>query len=799
MQAAPLAGAAADAFAALFAAIVPAGGEDGRQAAADGGKPLPVTGVPTMPVIPTPVATTAIAAAPLIVPVSAVPVVAPVLPGSASEAIAMVPADPAPPVPTVRDAVPVIAAAGVLGALKLLPEDEPVAVRPPDPKPEQPIQPMPARFAPPLPVRARRAAEEPAGPTPDGDDADATEDGDVPVVLASADAPPIDQAPLDLPPMIATPADALAPVPDDAEQAMKRIGPTLPDTESAATTTAGAAPVAPQTTRAGPAIVGSDRAPASDCLAMPPPRRVPGGPAEASIVDQRPDVDGMKPVRTRATPAATAAMVTAPQDATTVGQPVVADGTPAPAARATLATGNRRIPDPQGAAPVDAHSTPTRRFAPVAPGALPGSPIVDPVRPDWQTEAPVANGFVPAAPRAAAAQAPLGAGQTAAPVAIGFAPIAPGDAAVQPQPDGGPIVIDVPSPTTEAVTPVAIPSPPLARTPGVPPADVAPQAAPIAAPRRTGPIAAARDTAPLASIADKPAAPMVDPTTPAPAAEPIGRAPVVDTAQRIPVADAATRPADPATVVIDQPAVPFTLPTGRAAVAQPIAEPLTPNRQTIAGEASAPVVSVAASTVQPAKAPPVTRVAAAPTPEAVAEVVLADAAPARPRRDDDTPPLPTPAAPAIDAATLRPVSAPVTAAQPHLDTRQPQWVEGMIDRIETLRDASPTQGETRIRLSPDALGDVEVAIHTTEDGRVHVHFSSENADAGRLLADAQPRLLQMAEARGLKLGGMQVDVGTQQQQSQRQAQDQGSQQPRAPRSAFAETPASSTRTDKRIA
>ncbi|KQN71418.1 hypothetical protein ASE91_05930 [Sphingomonas sp. Leaf62] len=784
MQAAPLAGAAADAFAALFATIVPAGGDDGRQAAADGGKPLPVTGVPTMPVVPMPVATTTTVAAPAVVPVSAVPVVAPVLPGSASEAIAMVPADPAPPVPTVRDAVPVIAAAGVLGALKLLPEEEPVAVRAPEPRPEQLIQPMPARFAPPLPVRARRAAEEPAVPTPDGDDADASEDGDVPVVMASADAPPIDQAPPDLPPMIATPADALAPVPDDAEPAMKRIGPKLPDTEPAVTTSAGPAPAASGTTDARPAMVGGDRAAASDGSAMPPPRRVPGAPVDTPIVDQRPGVDGLKPVRTRETPTATAATV--PQEATTVGQPVVADGSPAPAARATLATGNRRVPDHQRAAPVEPPSAPTRRFAPVALGTLPGTPTVDPVRPDWQTEAPVANGF---------------------------APIAPGNAAVQPQPGVGPIAIDIPSPAVDAaappadpVAPVAVP-PPLARTPGVSSADVAPvvapqivaQAAPIAAPRRTGPIAAARDTAPSASIADKPAAPMVDPVTPAPVAEPIGRAPVVDTAQRIPVADAATRPADPATVLIDQPTVPFALPAGRGAVAQPIAEPLTPNRQTIAGEAGAPVVSVAASTVQPTKAPPVTRVAAAPTPEAVAEVALADAAPVRPRRDDDAPPLPTPAAPAIDAATLRPVSAPVTAAQPHLDTRQPQWVEGMIDRIETLRDASPTQGETRIRLSPDALGDVEVAIRTTEDGRVHVHFSSENADAGRLLADAQPRLLQMAEARGLKLGGMQVDVGTQQQPSQRQAQDQGSQQPRAPRSTFADTPASSTRTDKRIA
>ncbi|MGN5375001.1 flagellar hook-length control protein FliK [Sphingomonas hankookensis] len=225
-----------------------------------------------------------------------------------------------------------------------------------------------------------------------------------------------------------------------------------------------------------------------------------------------------------------------------------------------------------------------------------------------------------------------------------------------------------------------------------------------------------------------------------------------------------------------------------------------PRRGPIAGEAAAPVVPVAPPGAPVAGPLPVTRIAM-PTPaaEPVAAPAIVDAAaPApRPRRDEDGPALPAAAA-ALDPAMLRPVAAPMPGGQAALDTRQPQWMEGMIDRIETLREATGTAGETRIRLSPDALGDIEIAIRTGDDGKVHVHFNSENADAGRLLADAQPRLVQLAEARGLKLGGMQVDVGTQQ-QPQRHAQEQGNAPPRAPRSAAATAGQPSTNDNQRIA
>ncbi|MEN2747422.1 flagellar hook-length control protein FliK [Sphingomonas sp. T9W2] len=770
MQVTPMAGVAADAFAALFAGIVPDAG-DGRQAAAEGGKALPVAQMP-------PVATADVAVPAM--PVAPEPVVAPLLPVSASEAIAMVPADPAPP-PAVRDAVPVVVAAGVVGALKLLPEDAPVAVRPPEPKPELPIQPMPARFAPPLPVRARRPADEPALPTPESDEPEAAEDGDAPILIVPNDAPPID-----LPPMVAIPADALAPVPADAAPKMKVIGPKVPDAEPtvAQTTTPpqtipAAAPVDARPTPQDGGRIATERAAPAGQAAIDAPRATAGDAPEVPVTDPVTTMpSATRPVRTQATRQRADSEAAFRPD--TIAVPT---GTPDTTPRRPVAPGpigNIRRSDQPSIAPAASTPAPAARFAPVDRRAQPSKPVVDPVRAAWQVETPAASVAMPA--------------DAAAELQTVFMPVATdpvgSDVSIAPNQPVAHAAPSVPPIVAQALPPTMQPQP-------APPDTVAPVAIPPVvqtAPRRAAPRAVPIE----APVAEASPAPVADASVPVAEsiARPAERAPIAEPV-RAPIVDAATRLVDP--VVIDQPAVAFTLPTERAPLTQPTAEPLTANRQTIAGEASAPVVSVAAPTVQPIKSPPVTRVASATAPEAVAEVVLADAPAPRPRRDDDAPPLPTPAAPSIDAATLRPVAAPATVQQPQLDTRQPQWMEGMIDRIETLRDASPTQGETRIRLSPDALGDVEVAIRTSEDGRIHVHFSSDNADAGRLLADAQPRLVQLAEARGLKLGGMQVDVGTQQQPSQRQAQDQGSPQPRAPRSAFADAQAPSTRTDNRIA
>jgi flagellar hook-length control protein FliK len=75
-----------------------------------------------------------------------------------------------------------------------------------------------------------------------------------------------------------------------------------------------------------------------------------------------------------------------------------------------------------------------------------------------------------------------------------------------------------------------------------------------------------------------------------------------------------------------------------------------------------------------------------------------------------------------------------------------------------LRDGADAN-DTRIRLVPDALGAVDVSVRKDGD-RIHVHFAAENRASAQLLSDAQPRLADLAEARGVKLGQTSVDTGT---------------------------------------
>ncbi|WP_260597338.1 flagellar hook-length control protein FliK [Sphingomonas endolithica] len=126
---------------------------------------------------------------------------------------------------------------------------------------------------------------------------------------------------------------------------------------------------------------------------------------------------------------------------------------------------------------------------------------------------------------------------------------------------------------------------------------------------------------------------------------------------------------------------------------------------------------------------------------------------ARTRHDDDrsdgsTPQIGVPAP--LDGVRLSAI--PVTAEARHgaLDLRQESGLQGMIERIEILRDDADARN-TRIRLVPDALGAVDVSLR--RDGeRVHVHFAAENPASARLLHEAQPRLAELADARGIKLG-----------------------------------------------
>jgi flagellar hook-length control protein FliK len=138
--------------------------------------------------------------------------------------------------------------------------------------------------------------------------------------------------------------------------------------------------------------------------------------------------------------------------------------------------------------------------------------------------------------------------------------------------------------------------------------------------------------------------------------------------------------------------------------------------------------------------------------------------------------------------------APVTdTPQPVLDTGRSEWIDQMAEQIEAMRDASPTR-ETRIRLAPDALGSVDVSIR--HDGeRVHVHFAAETSAGRQLLSDAQPRLAEIAESRGVRLGQTNVDGGGAgaQPHGQRQEAPRTPQRPLAAAAAHPDTPSDDDR------
>lgn len=171
----------------------------------------------------------------------------------------------------------------------------------------------------------------------------------------------------------------------------------------------------------------------------------------------------------------------------------------------------------------------------------------------------------------------------------------------------------------------------------------------------------------------------------------------------------------------------------------------------------------------PAAVPPVAVVP--PDPGSVLPALQAFAA-ARQRTvvDERRPVVRDADAPAAFASLAGPVpTAPVAEPAP-LDTTQPRWPEAMMARIEQIRDAQ-NGADTRIRLHPDALGAIDVALRR-EGGAVHVRFHAAETATRALLADAQPRLAELADARGLKLAGHASDSNGRHERRQPEAPSQ---------------------------
>lgn len=228
--------------------------------------------------------------------------------------------------------------------------------------------------------------------------------------------------------------------------------------------------------------------------------------------------------------------------------------------------------------------------------------------------------------------------------------------------------------------------------------------------------------------------------------------------------------------------------TGTAAEPELDAAP-SPEPQPEVPEQAAPIELRVAAPAAPAEAPaPVSQLAAA-------LFAAGPATPAETRRTlvQDLQPA---GGPAAFADIVRPhaIAAAAAVQQGALDMRREEWMGRMVEHIEALRDAGPAR-ETRLSLAPEALGKVEVSIRQDGD-RIHVHFATETQTARQLIADAQPRLAELAEARGVKLGQTSIDSGHAGQGSRERQPDLPPQSfaPRAP-----ETPDATTETDDRIA
>ncbi len=417
--------------------------------------------------------------------------------------------------------------------------------------------------------------------------------------------------------------------------------------------------------------------------------------------------------------------------------------------------------DTDDAAPSVARSVDMPVILSTAPPALPitSLAIVDTVKPD-DGAASAAAPAVLSPSLAGLAEAKPQTAETAAP--------APGaDRRVPPAVTPGQILPDSPAPLRPTATATAATSP--IETPPVP--------APGVSPTLALPVAGQADAALTPATGNAaPRTPFVRLPTPPQTADtrlPLDQTPPVGLAQTAPAAMAAEptmpAPATPpavapplaGTVETARPATPG-LPQQREATALPVSPdtPISTPRWVSTG-ATTPV---ALAVPMPA--------AVQPQPGTVAsasQVFGAAIRAATKPRDERDAADPSTVSPTAGTPVSAPTIATAAAQQAPLDMRQERWPHAMIERIEILRDAADA-GDTRIRLVPDALGAIDVSLKQDGD-TVHVHFHAEQGATRALLQEAQPRLIELAEARGLKLGqgGLGDNAGAGNGQSRAQA------------------------------
>lgn len=202
-------------------------------------------------------------------------------------------------------------------------------------------------------------------------------------------------------------------------------------------------------------------------------------------------------------------------------------------------------------------------------------------------------------------------------------------------------------------------------------------------------------------------------------------------------------------VIIAKPRM-FTLPT-------PVVQP-----DTISQPIKAPPVQPDIAS-QPIKLPLLQpRQPAALAPVAAAALPALFALSLNDRSDGDDSPISSlaPASPLTQPALAMPIAPMADAQRQALDMGRQDWPQKMIDHIEALRDNADAN-DTSIRLKPEALGRVDVALRTHDNGAVSVRFTAEQPTTRTMLADATPQLTAAAEARGIRLSGTSVDLSGQ--------------------------------------
>lgn len=275
------------------------------------------------------------------------------------------------------------------------------------------------------------------------------------------------------------------------------------------------------------------------------------------------------------------------------------------------------------------------------------------------------------------------------------------------------------------------------------------------------------------------AAPLPPAARPAPATIPVPPVPALVTEAERPAPPAPGQPTDRPEPALRQPLAHF-VPAQIPAAAPAAAANAAPSPATPVPPAPAPQPAVTAQPPHNFTLPPEIAREIAQLVRPPATGTDTDAPELLPA-DSESRPAPSVQATPQPAAPLHRDFAVVH--RPAIDTSRAEWMQAMIERIAEMPQADGRR-EAQIRLLPDALGAIEVKIVERQE-RLHVTLNADSAQARQLLTDAAPRLHELAEARGLRLG--QTGIGGGESQDRRPATEQQPQAaPLRPRSATAD-------------